>query len=139
MIFFSRPRSEIKIQNKNVSTEGDNKSSYYVYILCFIHWTCMIQFGWRKQRKHTVYYKESTPFCRKTIINQCRVKQITENNVELNLIRNYLYLVFGSIKIFSDLKGSSSKQLLIPNHVIILIVFATRDNSQCWLLFCSRP
>jgi hypothetical protein len=24
------PRSEIKIQNKNVSTEGDNKSSYYV-------------------------------------------------------------------------------------------------------------
>jgi hypothetical protein len=52
-----------------------------------------------------VYYKESTPFCRKTIINQCRVKQITENNVELNLIRNYLYLVFGSIKIFSDLKG----------------------------------
>ena len=36
---------------------------------------------------------------------------------------------------FSSLEGSSSKQLLIPNHVIILIIFATRDNSQCWLLF----
>jgi hypothetical protein len=81
------------------------------------------------------YYKESTPFCRKTIINHCRVKQITENILELNLIKNYLYLVFCSIKIFSNLKGSSSKQLLIPNHVIILIILVTRDNSQCWLLF----
>ena len=36
------PGSEIKIENKNVSTEGDNKSSYYVFILCFIHSTGMI-------------------------------------------------------------------------------------------------
>jgi hypothetical protein len=30
----------------------------------------------------------------KTIINHYRVKQITENILELNLIKNYLYLVF---------------------------------------------
>jgi hypothetical protein len=46
----------------------------------------------------------------------------------------HLYFVFCSIKIFSNLEGSFSKQLFIPSHVIILFSLVTRDNSQCWLL-----
>ena len=67
----------------------------------------MIQFGCRKQRYHTGYYKESILFCRMTIINHYRVKQITESILELNLIRNYLYLVFCSINLSSTQEGSS--------------------------------
>ena len=57
----------------------------------------MIQFGYRKQRYHTGYYKESTPFCRKTILNHCRVKLITENILELNSIKHYLFFVLRSV------------------------------------------
>jgi hypothetical protein len=59
----------------------------------------------------------------KHYLNHC-VKQITENILELNLSKNYLYLVFCSIKIFSNLKGSSSKQLLIPNLVKLFVVLS---------------
>ena len=84
----------------------------------------MIQFGCRKQRYHTGYYKESTPFCRKTIINHCRIKLITENILELNSIKHYLFLPLRSVKIFSNLQGSSSKQLVrVVDHVHRLFMF----------------
>jgi hypothetical protein len=72
------------------------------------------------------YYKESTPFCRKTIINHYRVKQITEDILKLKLIEHYLYLVFCSINLSSTQEGSSWKQIFKPSHLIILIIFAIR-------------
>jgi hypothetical protein len=40
------------------------------------------------------YYKENTPFCRKIIINHDHVKQVTENILELNLIKITFVLSF---------------------------------------------
>ena len=107
-------------------------NKYYVSCIC----TGMIHFGWRKQRWHTGYYKESTPFYRNTIINHRRVKQVTEHILEVYIVKFTFDVVLCSIKIFSNLvEGSSSKQLFIPSHVIILIILATPDNIQYCL--CS--
>jgi len=51
-----------------------------------------------------------------------------------NFSKNYLYLVSCSIKVFSNLEGSSSIQLFIPSNVIILIMVVTRGSIQCCLL-----
>ena len=94
----------------------------------------MLQFDCRKQRQHTRNYKVSTPYCRKIIINHDDVKQVTENIFRTKFNKNYLYLVFYSIKILSHQERSSSKQPFIPSHVIILIILITRDNIQSCLL-----
>jgi hypothetical protein len=76
------------------------------------------------------YYKESTPFCRKTIINHCRVKQITENILELNLIKiTFILSLFNQ-----NILNARRKFFKAAIHT------KSRDHidyfcyTQCWLL-----
>ena len=90
----------------------------------------MLQFDCRKQRQHTRNYKVSTPYCRKIIINHDHVKQVTENILELNLIKITFVLSFIQSKYYQIkrevLQSSHSYQVTLSYWLFWLHVTTFR-------------
>ena len=98
IIFLSRPCSEIKIKIKKVANEDDN-TSYLLFFICNTYYILYIGQVWyslsdvNKGNTHVII-KKVNHSVEKTIINHWRVIQVTENILEVNIVKITFILSF---------------------------------------------